>query len=64
MSVRLGDVIYLPDFGWCEITNLFDDEGDEIDGTSEQPVAAVGKTPDGQWVSISLDSGVEPLRKT
>lgn len=63
MSVRLGDEIYLPDFGWCEITNLFDDDGDEIDGEDEpRAVTAVGKRADGGWVAIRL-SGIEPQKK-
>ncbi|CAD7023172.1 hypothetical protein REJC140_00117 [Pseudorhizobium endolithicum] len=41
----------------CEITNLFDEEGDETDDASAA-VAAVAKLADDRWLSVDLTAFV------
>ena len=61
--MKVGDEIWVGGFGWCEVTNLFDEEGDELDDDApEWPTSAVAKTPDGQWLAMTL-SDVEPMKK-
>ena len=46
----------------CKVTNLFDEDGDEIaeDETDAKPAAAVVKLPNGKWASLRLDTWDQP----
>ncbi len=46
-------IAFTDDGQLCEITNLFDADGDETAGADEA-VAAVVKLPDGRWAAVDL----------